>query len=820
METLWRDLRYGVRTLSKNPGITLIAVISLALGIGANAAVFSLVDTLLLRPLPVFEPHRLVAFGTRDHHGDYPHGVSYRDFLDYRDQNTAFSGLTAFMPVQLAFSNSGQNSEALLGYMVSGNHFSVLGVQSVLGRAFLPEEDRTPDTHAVAVISYGLWERRFGADPNVIGKSVNLNSHPFAIIGVAPKEFRGVEVIAAPEIWVPAMMQSVLLPNSPNLLEERDSHAFRVWGRLKDDLPMEQAQAAINTQAQGLAEAYPATNQGVRVQLFPQWEARFEPGTGAALATASALLMGLVGLVLLIACANLANLLLARATVRGKEMALRQALGANRWQLIRQLLTESLLLAFLGALVSLVLATWAIEGLRSVKPGGGLPLNLDVQLDGRVLLFTAAIALVAAILFGLAPALRTSKINLVSALKGEESVLGQKTRRLGLRNALVIAQIAMSLVLMISAALFLQSLGKAEQMDLGIRSQHTVMGSVNLSLNGYDQTRGQAFYRDAVERIRTLPGVESVGLARFVPLDFSVGGHDVIIEGREVTTESEKVGIMSSVVSADYFRAIGTPVIRGREFGEQDDRNHQLVAIVNATMARQYWPDQEAIGKRFRLASRTAPPIEIVGIAKDGKYRQYFEAPQPYFYLPFLQNYRADMTLVIETQADAATLIAGLRREVAALDANLPLTGVMSIEEFLQGRTFLGTQLISSLLGIFGLIGLMLAAIGIFGVMSYFVGRRTREIGIRIALGATRSDVLKLVLGQGMLMTVIGIGIGLAGALALSRLTASLLYGISASDPLTFLFIALVFAAISLLACYLPAQRALKVDPMVALRYE
>ncbi|MCI0490672.1 MAG: ABC transporter permease [Blastocatellia bacterium] len=816
MKTLFQDLRYGLRTLLKSPGFTLIAVLSLGLGIGANSAVFSLVDAVLLRPLPVEQPDRLVALTTSDNHEVYPHGLSYLDYLDYRDHTEAFSGMTAFSPIQLSISSGGESRMAL-GYMVSGNFFSVLGVSAALGRTFLPEEDLTPGSHPVAVIGYGLWQQRFGADPDLPGKTVMLNGHPFTVIGVAPKDFRGVEVIATPDVWVPMMMHAQAAPGSPRLLDDRESHNFRVWARLKTEVSFDEAQAAVSVQARQLEEAYPATNKGVNVNLYPQWEARFEPGTGGVLTLASAMLMAVAALVLLIACANLANLLLSKAIARRREIAIRLALGASRWRLVRQLMTEGLLLSLMGGAVAAIIALWATEALSSIRPSPDLPLSLDVRLDGRVLAFTVLVALLSVTLFALVPALQASKANLVPALKGEEI---RKRRRFNLQGALVVVQVSLSLVLLIGAGLFLATLNNAEAMDLGLRKHDTLLASLDLDLHGYDKGRGEAFHRDLIQRVEGLPGVRSASLAAPVPLDFSSGVENVLIEGREITSDREETGVMVSTVGLKYFETIGTPLVEGRDFTAQDDDASTRVAIVNETMARRFWPGQTALGKRFRFNSLDGPPIEIIGVAHDGKYRQYFEDPRPYLYIPLLQDYRGGVTLVIHTEADAASLTAAVRREVASLDPSLPLFGAKTIEEHLEGRTFIGTALLTSFLGLFGLLGLTLGAIGIYGVISYSVSRRTREIGIRQALGAQPGAVMKLVIWQGMKLALMGIAMGLLAAFAVTRFLSSFLFGVSATDPLTFAVITLLLAAVAFLACFIPARRAMKVDPMKALRYE
>jgi putative ABC transport system permease protein len=816
---LWQDLRYGARMLMKQPGFALVAVITLALGIGANSAIFSLIDAVLLRPLPVTQPERLVALTTSDHHDSYPHGLSYLDYEDFSKHNEAFSGVVAYTPLPLSVT-SGDRSERAWGVMVSGNYFSMLGVRAVVGRVLQPDDAQPAGGQATVVLSHGAWKRRFGADPQVVGRSVTLNGHTFKVVGVAPPEFKGLNPIVVPELWVPLSMHTQLIPGSENWLEAREAHVFRVWARLKPGASFEQAQTAVALQAKQLEQTYPATNRGVSVRLYPQWEARLEPGTGGVMASASGLLMAVAGSVLLIACANIANLLLARSAVRRREMAVRQAVGASRGRLIRQLLTESLLVALLGAVVAALFAFWAADLIGAIKPPSDIPFALDARLDSRALGFNALIALLAVAIFGLAPALNASKTDLATALKGEEILLARRRRRLNLSRLLVVAQVAISLALLLCAGLFLRTFRNAQKADFGLRSKDVLLASLDLDLNGYDASRGRELYRELITRIRSLPSVKSLSMVNNVPLDFSSSYENVVIEGRELSRENEKIGMISSVVGSDYFATIGTPLLRGRDFMPQDDESRPGVVIINETMARRFWPNEDAIGKGIRLDSRDNPPLEVIGVAKDGKYRNYFEAPQPCLFLPWSQRYRGGMTMVLHTSAEVPTVTAALRREVAALDPNLPLFGMKTMEEHIQGRAMMGPRLAATLLSAFGLIGSLLAAVGLYGLMAYAVTHRTREIGIRMALGARRRDVLKLVIGQGMWLVFVGLMIGLLASLAITRLMESLLFGVSPTDLATFVVGALSLAFVALLACWIPARRAAKVDPMIALRCE
>jgi len=820
MGTIWQDVRYGLRTLRKNPGFAIAAVITLALGIGAHSAVFSVVDAILFRPLPVENPDAMVAIATEDQHTSFPHGLSFPDFEDVRDHTGVFSSAVGYATTQVSLTFDAK-PELAFCIATDGDYFTTLGVPPARGRVYTAAEDQQPNGELVVVLSDTYWQRRFGSDPNIVGRGVIVNGKPATVIGVAPKQFSGMEVIFNPDMWIPIQMWATQLSTQgPGQLTNRDDHRLRVWARLKPGVSFTQAATALDVEAERLARAYPETNRAVKFRLFPSWEARFEPGTGKVNALASAMLGVVAALVLLLACANVANLLLARAASRQKEVAVRMALGAGRGRLVRQFLAEGLLLALLGAGVAVVLAFWAIGGLNSLTTLSSYPLRLEFRMDARVLLFTALTAVLTTLIFGALPALRATRPDLTGALKGEGVTIGLKERRFSLRNVLVVAQVALSLVLLISAGLFLRTVQKAQAADLGIRKSDAVVATLNLAVQGYDEPRGRALFRELLTRVRALPGVEHAALAFPVPLEFDASLYEVIVEGREAPPEKEKIGMMGTLISPGYFATAGTPIVGGRDFSEHDNANSERVVIVNETAARTYWPGQSPLGRRIYLSSRDSQPLTVVGIARDGKYRMYFEDPMPYIYVPYEQRYRPYLTLFVHSKRDTAGLVADIRREVSALDANLPLFAVRSMETFLNERTFAGPRLLSLLLGIFGLVGLALAAVGIYGVMAYSVSRRTREIGIRMALGARPGDVLAMVLRQGVTLTVIGTAIGIAGALGLAQVVRVLLYGISPADPLTFAGVSAVLLLTALIACAVPARRAAKVAPMEALRYE
>ncbi|MEN3334849.1 MAG: hypothetical protein V7641_4214 [Blastocatellia bacterium] len=812
MQTIIQDLRYSLRLLRKRPGFTLVAVITLALGIGANAAIFSLVNAMLLRPLPVAEPGQIVSLNNVADYRMFA-AFSYPNYKDFRDRNEVFSGLVGYNFSPLSLSHDGIN-ERLWGYVVTGNYFDVLGVGAVLGRTITTDDDQLPGAHPVSVISYKCWLRRFGGDANVIGKSVIVNGRSYTIIGVAPQGFDGTEVIAAPEMWFPMAMQSQILVGS-NWLDARGVENLSVQGRLKPGVSEAQAQAAVNAIAAQLEREYPGINEGKRVLLTAPGMARGlmrGPVVGF-----TGLLMLMVGLVLLLACTNLANLLLARANERRREVAVRLALGASRFRLIRQLLTESILLAMAGGALGLLLALWLADLAVAFRPPIDVPLALDLHIDYRVLIFTGLVSLATGVLFGLLPALQSTKTDLAATLKDEFAVGGH--RRSWLKNSLIVFQVALSLVLLIGGGLMLRSLQRTQMIDLGFNPHNAVSLSFDLRLQGYDEARGKEFQKRLLERVRALPGVASAGTADLVPVDLHFSREAIFIEGQAPERTTTAPRALSSRISPGYFSAMSTPILQGREFSESDDDKATRVAIVNETLARRFWPDEDPIGKRLAVGSPDSVKLQVIGVARDGKYTGMQEDPKPFVYRSVLQSYSGATSLVIRAETDPPQVMTAARREIQQLDAHLPISSAQTLDEHLS-FPLLPTRLAASLLGSFGVLALVLAAIGVYGVMAYTISKRTREIGIRMALGAQKADVLKLVISQGIWLTLTGIAIGLAASLAVTRLMKSLLFGVSATDPLTFAGVAVLLTAVALLACYIPARRATKVDPMMALRHE
>ena len=812
METLLQDLRYGIRMLLKKPGFTLIAIVSLALGIGANTAIFSLVNTAALLKLPVADPDQLVAINNLAENRMFPN-FSYPNYKDFRDRNEVFSGLIAYRFAPLSVSYNGVN-ERLWCYEVTGNYFETLGVGAAIGRVIMTDDDVTPGGHPVTVLSHKYWQSRFGGDPEILDKNIIVNGRSYTVIGVAPKGFYGTEIITAPELWFPMAMQAQIEIGN-EWLDERDTENISVQGRLKPGVSRAQAEAALNSIALQLEGEYPDINQGKRITVASPG---FVGGTmrGAVLGFAG-LLLAVVGLVLLLACTNLANLLLARVTERRKEIAVRLALGASRFRLVRQLLTESLLLALAGGLLGLLLAFWLVDLAIAFKPPIDVPLTINLYIDQRVLLFTVALSFVTGVLFGLLPALQATKTDLVSALKDETATSGY--RRSYLKAGLIVFQVALSLVLLISGGLMLRGLQRAQTLDLGFNQQNAVEVSFDLRLQGYDSARGKEFQKQLLERVRALPGVEAAGTADLVPVDLHFSRELIYVEGQLPQRSANTPRALTSRISPGYFDAMGTRLIAGRDFTERDDREAVRVVIINETFARRFWPAEDPIGKRFSIGEPDAQKWQVIGVAEDGKYAGLAEDPKPFVYRPVWQSYAGATNLIVRSQTDQQKMIAALRSELQQMDSQLPLSGAKTLADHMS-LPLLPARVAASVLGTFGLLALALAAIGIYGVMSYGVSRRTREIGIRMALGAEGRDVLSMVMRQGMMLAGVGVAIGLLAAFALTRVMTSLLYGVSATDPLTFAAIALLLTFVAFVACYIPARRATKVDPMVALRYE
>jgi putative ABC transport system permease protein len=814
MNTLLQDVGYAIRVLRQSPGFIAVAVLSLGLGIGANTAIFSLIDAALFRPLPVDAPDRLVSIFTTDkkNPGNLP--MSHLNYLDYRDNNQVFSGVAAFTFGQMNLTTGSETEQAVV-QVVSGNYFSVLGLRAQIGRTFLPEEDQTPDSHPVVVMGHGLWERRFGRDPAVVGKTVSLNRRSFTVVGVAPKGFTGTFIFGPADFWVPMMMHGVAQPGFDWYNERRGLFLF-VFGRLKPNVTIEQARAEMSVQARRLEQAYQNDNDGRGTSLLPLLETRVNPNGRRRVFTLAGLLMTVVGIVLLIACANLAGILLARAAGRRKEIAIRLALGATRVRVTRLLLTESLVISIASGAIGLLLSYWTLTALLSANLPLPFPVALNPGIDARVLGFAFILSILTGLLFGLAPAIQASRPDVVTVLKNELVAAGGRLRGLTLRKALVVFQVALSLAALIAAGLFLRSLRQAQAVDPGFEINKVLVMTFNLGREGYTPERGRLFYEQVAERMAGLPGARSASIAQDMPF---AGGmaRSVFLEGQQGASRSGTL-VQLNIVDPHYIEALGIPLLRGRAFTSADRPGTPQVVVVNQTMADQFWKGQDPIGKRFKFFG-DEQYTEVIGVVKDSKYNALVEDPQPFLYRPLAQNYTPDATLHVRTAADAAALVATVRNAVHEIDPRLTVFDVRTLKEQVD-RSLAPQRLNVWLLTTFGVVALLLAAIGIYGVASYSVSQRTREIGIRMALGAARRDVLRLVLRQGLALIVIGVAVGLGGALIVTRLLSSLLFGVRATDLTTFVTTALMLTAVAVLATYIPARRATRVDPLMALRYE
>ena len=806
-EQLWQDLRYGARTLRKNPGFTAVAVLTLALGIGANTAIFSVVNTVLLQPLPYQEPDRLVMVWEDDTKGGYPRDTpAAANFMDWRAQNQVFDGMAALADQSYNLTGIGE-PERIEGRRVSADLFPLLGVPPLLGRTFLPEEDQ-PGNQPVAVMSYGLWQRRFGADSNLIGAPLTLNGQSYTVIGIMPSHFQFPRRDV--DLWVPIAF-------TPQEAGNRGRHYLQVVARLKPGITLKQAQADMDAVAAGLQQQHPEQNADLGAAVTPLHDQLVGDIKPALL-----VLLGAVGFVLLVACVNVANLLLARAAVRQREIAIRIALGAQRLRLIRQFLTESILLAALGGGIGLLLSIWGVNLLKSFIPEA-LAQTRAVTIDAKVLVFTLAVSLLTGLIFGLAPATQALQFNPHETLKegGRDQAAGTRSDRI--RGLLVTAEVAVSLVLLSGAGLLMNSFLRLSQVDPGFRTDNLLTMSMVLPQSKYpNHARRTAFYTDLISRVESLPGVRSAAITNWIPLVMQGDSISFSIEGRP-DPEGPRPSVVTRVVSPHYFQTMGIRLFQGRQFDEQRDRvDTPPVVVINETMARRFWPGEDPVGRRITPGPATTRDgwLEIVGIVNDVRQFQMDAEVKPQMYLTYQQAALfPPRYLVVNTEGDPLSLASTVRATVWEIDKDQPVSNINSMEDVLS--TSIARQRFSMLLlSIFAALALVLAAVGIYGVMSYSVAQRTREIGIRMALGARSGDVLKLVIGRGMKMAVLGVTIGLAAAFALTRFMESLLFGVSATDPVTFALIASLLTLVALLACYLPARRATKVDQITALRYE
>jgi putative ABC transport system permease protein len=816
LNELAQDIRYGLRQLRRNPGFTAVAVITLALGIGANTAIFSVVNAVLLRPLPFAAPQQLVSVVSTRLRGNVADNASYPDFADWRAQNHAFSQMAAYHTDNFTLAGRGEAMH-IQGAVVSADLFSLLGVEPSMGRGFLTDEDKLPAANGAfaIILSHRLWRERFGGDPGIVGRTIEIDNRNFTVVGVMPAGFQFPIQGKPVDFWVTMAINFVAAPGMPSMADQRGAHYLDVIARLKPHVSMAQARAEMSTIVSRLNKQYPdIAPRGVEV--FSEVDRAAGPARPALL-----ILLAAVGCVLLIACANVANLMLARGATRQNEMAVRGALGAGRGRMIRQLLTESILLAFLGGALGAALGLWGISGLIGLLPVD-IPRFTGVHINNSVLSYTALLSLLTGILFGLVPAVRASRLDLVETLKegGRGSSEGLRGNR-G-RSFLVVADVAVAAVLLVGAGLFINSFLRLQRVDPGFNPRHVLTFKMDLPYVRYSGLRQTQFFEQAIERLGHLPGVRSASAVLPLPLDGNEVGATFAIEGRPVA-EANRPRTGYSWVEPGYFRTVGIPLIKGRDFNADDDLKTTPVVIINQTLARRFFPNQDPVGKRIKPGignGYKAPPMrEIVGVVGDVRQYGLTAGPGPEVYVPLAQSPLGSMNFVLRTEVDPLLIVGAVRREMAGMDKDLPFYGVETLNQYL-GQAFAPPRFLTLLLGLFAVLALALAAVGLYGLVSYSASRRTHEIGVRMALGAERKSVMMMVVGQGLKLALIGVAIGIAGALALTRFLSSLLYGVKPTDPLTFVAVSLVLIAVALLACYIPARRAAKVDPWVALRYE
>ncbi len=826
MNNIGQDIRYALRSLRKSPAFAVIAVLTLALGIGANTAIFTVVNAVFFHPLPVKDPARLMEIFTLDqrkifgaaNNNVFPN--SFPNAQDIQQRAQSFSGITIYQsfasPVSMTVNGVPNQYFAQLS---SGNFFDVLGVRAQLGRTFRPEEDRGNGSGPVVVLSHGFWERSFGANPGVIGQSVLLNGQGFTIIGVTPKGFQGTAVIGGPDMFVPMSMHDQILTGfTKQLFNERRFLGFSAVGRLKDGARPEQAKAELQSIASDLETAFPLANKGRTFTLQPLLESSINPNQRAQFARAGVMLMAVVGIVLVIACFNIANLLLARAAGRKREISIRVAIGASRSRVITQLLTEALVLAIAGGSLGLGLALVGRDLMWRFRPPQLPADGMDLSLDWHVLAFTFAVAIGTGLIFGLAPALQSSRPDLVAELKERAGGDLRKASRFNVRDVLISLQVAVCLIALVGAGLFLISLRNAHEMDTGFDTHNLGMLSFDVGALNYEPARAKEFERRALEAAQSAPGVKAATLSNTVPLFFGGFGRTLFREGQDSSNGQSGHVAQISVVSPEYLPTMGIPMVRGQSFDGTVREDTPRAAIINETAARQIWPNEDPIGKRFKFF-RDTDFTKVIGIVHDSSYNNLGEDPRPYMYVPLVQNPNAALTLFFRTEGDPRTVLNTMRSRIQEMDRNLPITNVWPIGEVIS-QSLWASSFGASLLTVFAMIAMALCAVGIYGVVGYSVGQRIREFGIRLALGAQPRDVLMMVLKQSAVIMGAGLGAGLVAAFLLARLIVTFLYGVNTNSPLAFLAMALVLAAVGVFASYIPARRAARVDPMVALHYE
>lgn len=816
MDTPWRDVRYGFRVLLKSPGFTLIAVLTLALGIAANSTVFSWINATLLTPIPgMSHPSQVVSI-VRGGANDGPEeadALSYLDFKDLGERSQSFSGMTAFGLWPVSLTGRGKPIR-LWAIVVSASYFDVLGVRPVLGRGFLPSEDAAPNGAPVAVISYRLWQGHFAGNPSIIGTTIRIDTHPFTIVGVAPPAFQGSFSGLRTELWIPVMMVPQLTVDGADLLTERGTSFLVVDGRLRPGVGRLQAQREMNILFGQIARQFPDSHKAKpQMTLYPLWRA--PNGGNAFFSVLLPILMALAAVVLLLACANIANLLLVRSISRQKEFALRFSLGASRFRLIRQLLLENLIVALMGGALALAATIWTAGRFMDLAPSSNLPVYVFVPIDGRVIWATLIISILTCCLSGILPAMRSSALSPMSVLKDESGGIAGGPRRAWLSNFLAVSQIALSLLLLVSGGLFVRSFRAEQKFNVGFNPKNVLLETYDLYPSGYSQESGIAFDQQVLDKIRALKGVQAASIADWTPLGFNNRTDGFVPEGY-VPGPHEVVQAGINIVSPGYFATMQIPIVRGRDFSASDSAASQKVVVINEALANRYWRNQDAVGRRMKIEGGWAT---IVGVAGTSEYYNLNEKPRPFIYLPLYQFYASDVILHVRTANAPLGSASAVTDAIHELNGDLPVYDVSTLEARTKVATFV-QRMAGTFVGIFGALALVLAAVGIYGLVSYSTRQRTHEIGIRMALGAEPGDVMRLVLRQGMRITATGLVIGIVASLGLAHLMSRLLFGVSASDVLTYVTVTILLAIVALLACYIPARRAMCVDPMVALRHE
>jgi predicted permease len=814
LDTLWRDVVFAARLLRKSPIFTAGVVLTLALGVGVNTAVFSVVNAVILRPLPVRDAGRLAVIASQNTSNRSLRGVSFPDLQDYRAATAdAFEDIAGYSVGFLGLAHDGGRPERVLVTWVTGNYFPLLDIRPALGRLIRADEGGRGRTDAVVVLGYATWQRRFGGKQSVVGEIVRVNGQPCTIVGVAPPDFYGTFAFSEPELYLP------LNWSGGGDFDNRRARGLHAIARLRPQVTFKRAQAGMDVVSERLARHYPDSNRNVATRVLPERFARPEEDQFRSNALGAAIMLALVGLVMVVAAVNVTNLLLARATGRRQELAIRAALGAGRGRLVGGMVTESLILAALGGGAGVVLGSWAARLLATTRLPGDLPVRFDFQLDGRVLAYAVTIALITGVLVGLVPAVRVSGADLDRTLRqsryGSPGVHGHR-----IRGFLVVAQIALCFVLLVAAGLFVRSLFEAERADLGFRSEGVLNIHMDVGQLGYTEAQGRAVFDDVSRRVRAVPGVEDLSFAFTIPMGYIRVTTAVEAEGQPVDSDG-RVPAGKNTVSPDYFKTMDIRIVRGRSFSDADNVQSRPVAIVNRRLADMLWPGRDPIGKRIKSTGEAGPWVEVVGVTNTGKYQFLFEDPEPYFYVPIAQEYTGLRVLQVRTSMAPEALAPAIERSIRASQPDLPLYDVQSMTQALGGGLgFFLVRVGAVAAATLGLLAFALAIVGLYGVVSYLAGQRTHEIGVRVAVGAAPHDIVRLVLQDGLNLVVIGLGVGLVVTFACSRLVGSFLFGVSARDPLILVSVAPILGCVALIACTIPAWRAARVDPTVALRLE